>query len=290
MSFGEDQSAHAQPELAPKLFDEIRKTLNSYKKFWRTRRAVLNGEQLYTLSSTDLETRGFMGPWTFNTTQSAIAAFAASGFSAILLHLLFPGLDSSTPPPSSKTVRDGIVWFGKIFPLLKTGILPFTLLASARLIAWSSFHRGDRTPQTMARNTYAYLYTDGAYGLFPQFLGAVMTTFILSDSKAGTDYMVAGYGVLEIVFRAIIVWQFVLIIRIYREELFSLNGYNVGGDDVAIVADHRTENGKKGPRLQFFLTTLLGAPLVSVAILGVAFVAGVILSVIFALLMKADHF
>ena len=163
-------------EPTPKPFEEIWTQTKKLTRFWRTRRAVVSGEQIFDYTSSELELKNLMGPWTFNAMQSTAAAFVATAIGKVLLFFYpaqeNPGVTHAQGFARLYAYAEPIS--DKIQGWLSSGIAPFTLLVVANLVAWASMWKDDLTPAKKRRAAKAYLYFDAAYGFYPQVFLAVM--------------------------------------------------------------------------------------------------------------------
>jgi hypothetical protein len=214
---------------------DFRKTvtdrIDELREFWQTRRMVLQDLTIASWTSKELDKRCYLSPWKFNLIQSGLAALPALLLRKIL-NLLVP---PAKPQGLEGQVNDVFSW---LWPI----VIPFVLLFTARTIAWGSIKWIDSTAERRARTRRAYLYLDGAYGLYPQALlsiGVVLSSVgvVLSPFEtivrsrpegpaegsaaasgcyaAGTLFLVVGFA-----------WEWINKRFIFPRRLFPFIGYS----------------------------------------------------------------
>lgn len=129
-----------------------------------------------------------------------------------------------------------------VFSWLWPIAIPFILFFVARMIAWGSLKGIDSTPEHRKRAARAYLYLDGAYGLYPQALLSIAIVLssvgaapspiqtILrstpensaSDNVFSTSCYVAGTTILA----GALIWETILKRFILPRRLFAFNNYS----------------------------------------------------------------
>ena len=138
------------------------------RKFFKTRRAVLDVERPYLMTDDQLKANGLMGPWTFNATQSLLDSLPGMLISA-LLWIFF------ATEPETNRIKDPIL--AKIASLMSPLFGPFSLLALVYATAFACLPAG----YTNWRNWHAaarkYLYYDASYGLWSQLVLATAAGF-----------------------------------------------------------------------------------------------------------------
>lgn len=221
----------AQYILLRRVLRQRESKFKAFQIFWATRRAILRGESLFEQSDSQIASEGYLPPWKFNFAESSFVALGGSAVVLAISKMFGPG----QPNP------DGI---GKEFPFLIavkiSSVLkwclpfvpPLTLFICAQIAAKLSFRKNDprATGHERKRLERAYLYLDGAYGLYCQFFLAISTVVLTSawgmfrdgtNSKALFVTLCLGF------FSSVLgsLWQIVVLFRVIPKRLFRLAGY-----------------------------------------------------------------
>jgi hypothetical protein len=230
------------------LVSGVKEKFSTFRKFWRTRRAVLKGDLLAKKSVSELDSLGLYTSWKFNLLQSTIAA-APALFVGKLLDTLFP------PPTLKGFAAEFASWTSVTLPL----VWPFMFFVFTQLTAWGSLKQRDQSPQTrkIARNSFLYL--DGALGLYPQTfsaLGLVLVSwYALHENEPHGQWavimVILGGTILGIGF----IWQLLLNSRIIPGRLFAINGYSPRIKSFWVLRD---KGRNLGPMNKFFVVQLIG--------------------------------
>jgi hypothetical protein len=133
--------------------------IGELRKFWRTRTLVFQDLTLVDRTSEELGAGGYLTAWKFNLIQSCFAALPA-----LLLKKIMDFWLPSAKSQGAEAQVDAV--FSWLWPI----VVPFILFLMARMIAWGSIKRIHSSPEHRKRAARAYLYLDGAYGLYPQTL------------------------------------------------------------------------------------------------------------------------
>ncbi len=192
-------------------------------KYFRTRRAVLSGASLYDVSEEELKARDLQGPWTFNLTQSTLAAAPT----LLLLKVLNFWRPYTPPVPQglSPLGRQTVEYFPSVLGFFSPFLVPLSLMLLASVVAFGSLHRKDATRERTSRAKYAYLYFDGALGLIPQFtitLVIALTTWVSVRGmwSPPIGWALGGLGLYG--------WGYTIYQKFHKEPLllFTANGYS----------------------------------------------------------------
>lgn len=210
---------------------KINDKIDELRKFWRTRRAVFQDLTLAERSSAELGRAGYLPAWKFNLIQSGIAALPALVLKKIADFWVTPA-----KPQGLEGQVDAV--FSWLWPI----VIPFVLFFSARVIAWGSIKSMDSSAERRKRATRAYLYLDGAYGLYPQALLSIavvlssvgvtlspwqtITRSVPEDAGSRNALATACYNVGSIVLAAGLLWEGVLKRVILPRRLFPFVGYS----------------------------------------------------------------
>jgi hypothetical protein len=273
------------PGTAPRAarYEWLLNHFERYKKFRQfinTREAILTGERLFDNSEEELSKWGLMTPLAFNLYETTLAAIPAAGLAWIFQTITH--VQGELPLPEVS----GAYWQGVFAELNKSAstiehiskafIAPVLLLAVAVLGSWASLHSADSTKETRKRCRDAFLYYDGAHGLYPQMftsLGLVLMPFLNLLGPAFQGTMADGLGlVVTFPLLATSIWQaYVLLVQIPR-NLFELNGYH---ENEGLLASP----GVPRPWKKFLVVTV---PLTFIGIPVLAFVLEFVLLLGFA--------
>lgn len=154
------------------LQKSLRKPLDflaEFRKFWKTKKAVKNGVPLYDWTPFQRKEGGFLGPWSFNIQETVFATLPAIVVVKVLDFLFgkprietlgFDQLDRRAQV-FAEIVKSTDQFFNAF-------IAPTLITLLVFLIGWSSLNRKDSNKETRAKARQAYLYLDGAHGLFSQ--------------------------------------------------------------------------------------------------------------------------
>lgn len=219
------------------LFPPVAK-FQKFRKFWRTRDAVLTDVPIHDYSARELSSVGLMGPWEFNATQSALAGTPGTIIST--WHSFFAA--------DSASVALEVKLFTAIIPLL----IPFLLMLTAYCIGWASLWKKHSTKASRALAARAFLYLDGAYGFLPQFFISFWKSVPALDELSLPVP-------LPLVFA---IWQLYVLLKTIPENLFEVLGYSSGSQDPYIkLLDAPTRN-EMPPKWKYRLSVLIIGPAV----------------------------
>jgi hypothetical protein len=176
------------------------------RAFRATRLAVLQGESLHLWSRAKLSAAGLMPAWMFNACESLLA-----GLPAQFLFWLSPAVDIQ---------RDGEAFALAVFA-------PFGLMAGAAFSGIATLRREEATRPRVGTAIRAYLYLEGAHGLFAEAGTSILIALcaLLDASKAGwLQIMLALPILIPCVMAAIDLW-YEFDVKI-PHKLFVANGYD----------------------------------------------------------------
>lgn len=209
-------------------YSKAREGLDKLTKFWRTKRAIARGEPLYDWSDEQLKQKNYFGPWTFNAIETAVTGAVASG-AANLVRVVFSEPDETPPPllPGEDAALAALIqrtsqWIDPFFiPILTTAIV--------FLAAWGSLRYRDSNSKSRARARRAYLYFDGAYGLFSQLFLALTLSIAMALGSTHTSRLADAapvvVGLAVILAIVAFIYQYYINLRKIPKALFALNGY-----------------------------------------------------------------
>lgn len=215
---------HASPESAKSMFSFFGK-ISRLRKFWETRCRIRNGEALFDWTAEELQKAELMGPWTLNIYECVLVALPSVVIFGIA-NFFMPPTEQSMDVP--EVVAEGIRLGDKLFTFAHPLFIPVLFMLGAWVTSWVSFRHGDRSPSNRKRAKYAYLYYDGAYGLFPETLlvfGISLLTFVNSHKFQGPT-KVSIYLTLIIALPVAGLWNRDIVFKKIPCLLFGLNGYS----------------------------------------------------------------
>jgi hypothetical protein len=200
-------------------YSEAVEHVTKLRQYFRTRQRVLAGEHLWDRSKAELQAAQLMEPWRFNVYQSVLSAAPA-----IVLGVAwgFVGPEQNAVPKSEFDVDRGAEFASTILGLLLPLLAPFSLAITSHAAARGSLERTDITPDALARSRRAYLYLDGALGLWSQMLLASvfwLGWFAFQAKAAWLAVLSAPCFLLAFIFQARVTH------RVIPARLFALNGY-----------------------------------------------------------------
>lgn len=193
------------------LFSVI-STVADLKKFFATRKAVLEGEALYLRTKAELSSQKFMGPWHFNTMQSVLCSIP--GMTIGFIVGLFVSQKAVVESASGDPVQQ------KIFSVLSPLQAPFTLLLVVYAIAFCCLPSGYVSAINWRAAQRKYLYLDASYGIWPQFALATCIAIIpLGAVKNQFASLLALFAGLVLLGAAL--WQVLVTGNKIRQDLFE---------------------------------------------------------------------
>ncbi|MCF7838330.1 MAG: hypothetical protein K9N49_06840 [Candidatus Marinimicrobia bacterium] len=159
------------------------KVLNPIR-FFRTKRAIMQGDPVYEYPK-DIILKQYMGPWTFNLYETALATMPA----IIVLWLLDNTISWSSNNPLLHGIRtkiaDDPIWgyviasIASILGRIRYLQFPLALALASRIVAFCSLLGTGPNKEQRQRSRSMYLYLDGAYGLIAQSLFVLGVSLIL---------------------------------------------------------------------------------------------------------------
>jgi hypothetical protein len=258
---------------AEEVFEPIAK-FNQYKKYWKTREAIIGGTAVYDMSKADLEKAGYLGAWAFNAAQSVVSAMPGviAGFVIWFFRITIPVEDTLT----------------KVTKMLAALSVPFIFMLIAYVVGRASLWKRDSTKSSRVRAGRIYLYLDGAYGLYPQLLWSICLIPPLLPATLELKTAVNLIGL----------WQFVVSMKTIPNDLFPALGYWGGRHNILVhgtklpslmTSTPLDENAKKisqpePPVWKYRLSVLVLGPLVAIvcllAVVGVSILATIVIELI----------
>ena len=230
----------------------------TFLRFFRTRHAIHQGHTLYLFSQEEIEARGLLGPWLLNFYESILASLPA--FIFLRITSIF-----QSPVIEDEAVRIASEINNSLTPFL----FPITFLLSSWAASRFSFYPKDSTETKRKKAKYAYLYFDGAYGLWAQMsvvtIEVILQTFYGTNSvgvllNAVETFASQGYGidasspvgvvgfVASLIGVAAIFWNLRIAFYDIASELFKVNGYS--GETPAFFASSKAKPNS-GPWLRY---------------------------------------
>jgi len=140
-------------------FERLLKPINIFSQYSRTRSAIIKGESLWDLDKQALEERQLLSAWSFNLQETALAAIPVNVVIKIL-NFFFDSAKTATTE-YAEIVRS-------VEPFFKSFNAPLILTLCVFLLAIGSLKDGDQLPSKLAKAERAYLYIDGAHGIWTQ--------------------------------------------------------------------------------------------------------------------------
>lgn len=218
-----DDPLHDQfREIHAKVKERFRKL----RAFWRTRRAILKGAPpLWDLDKERRAELGFLQPVPFNLAQTGISA-AVGAVIVYVGQLLIPELNLQARGSSEEVELSKLVQ--KALSVLQPFTAPIVLTAFVFPMGWGTLrrHRSNRASRARART--AYLYFDGAYGLWPQMLIAAVAgllTVLFPIMLLVLFKYPIWFTLLGGLFLFAVACQFHLTVRKIPRLMFQVNGH-----------------------------------------------------------------
>jgi len=205
------------------------KKFHVIRGFWRTKRAINAKVPLYDWPIDDLLSAGYLGPWRFNATQSAISGGIASlTINAINLIDDTKRIEVNSPPDLDPALAS--LWkitSGWVEPFL----VPIYLMTLVYIIGWGSLRNKDSKPESRRRARNAYLYFDGAFGFYSQLYVSFALALFFTPQWQESISNVLTTNPFEMPFVTVFiisaVWQIDISSRRLPSLLFSINGYSL---------------------------------------------------------------
>jgi hypothetical protein len=234
-------------DSASDIFAPI-KLAKDIQKFLKTRTAIVSGETLYKDMKSDLSSRGLMGPWVFNITQSTICSIPGMTMAAFAW-LLDVHRGALTTTPGDRVTL-------KILSVLSPLMPPLTLLLIVYVIAFCSLPPGFVTGVNWKAAQRKYLYLDGAFGLWPQFiLASCIAVTGATSPPPGSTRAPLIFGVAVWVFIGTFIWQSIITAFKIREGMFEY--------DYLSEQDSMFGSLKERPIFRFYMLAGLGLPVLT---------------------------
>lgn len=258
-------------KVADDVHSEWAKKFQTFRAFWRTKRAIAAGTPLYDWPLANVQAAGYLGPWKFNAIGIAITGGVASVTTNFLNFL------AGAKPDEPQKLTDVASLLADADPALASPLafnslltttsgwvypfaIPMFLTSVVYLISWGTLRSKDSNPQSRHRARSAYLYFDGAYGFVSQLFLAfgVSLLFTKLGQKVLNIDELNPFGLAFLVAVVLaVVWQFVISLNKIPQLMFVANGYS--------RARHFWQRAQPNgpPRRKFFLAHILGGwPLV----------------------------
>jgi len=240
------QSLSAVPVKVNPIFQKLSKSLldfTGFRRFLRTRRAILNGEKLFDLSNEELKARKLVRPLTFNVYKAALAALPAIAIGWLIFWSQRSDLNTSLGMPQAGTgFWSGLLAQWQVVQTLRHTVTALVAPAApfvfAVVVSRLCLHRSDSKRETRWRCRRAFLYFDGAYGVLPQMLlSTVLILYENSDWLSAQIWNADSYSVFNFVMGFPLgvagFWPAYVLFAQIPELLFDVNGY---GEPEGIVS------------------------------------------------------
>jgi hypothetical protein len=240
-----------------------------FQKFQNTRRAILSGKPLYELNSDERQKKDYLDALHFNIQESIFAALPA-----VLIPKALDWIYENSKNPVAEDVQKIVEVFQGTVENLTAFFTPIILTLLASSLARASLRKADSTTEKINKAKKAYLYFDGAYGLY--FQGFLSLSFSLNtwmsshqpiaNSSVGrwlsyfaiVLFTIGFFGQLKITWWSI------------PRRLFKANGYLSGN----------------APWFRYSRTLLFGVPILSFTITIVLAIFSLVLTVLLVLLQQ----
>jgi hypothetical protein len=202
------ESGEPDPNLDPSWFEFVPALENVVKirKYFKTRRLILDGVPLWDFTAVDLQQANLMHPWPFNLYQSLLAAAPSTA-----LYLLGNALSPETSASFAKTIES----------FIESLFVPLSLGIGAYAAARYSFDAGQSDAASRRRARLAYWYLDGALGLWPQII--IAFGFLVFIATVQFAPSLAPW--LLLIFLPVLFQQYWLTNVVIPARLFAINGY-----------------------------------------------------------------
>lgn len=208
--------------------DGLLKPLTYFRKYQRTRLAIINGEKLWDIEKQALDSRRLSSAWSFNLQEVFLAAIPIN----IVIGMLDFFFDTKTDAAKAAA---SLTEFSRAYENIKSSIdpmlsslnAPLILTLSVYLLALGSLKDDDQQPSKIIRARRAYLYIDGAHGVWSQ-AGLSITTGLLSWIDRNSKTVEAPPIVSVVTFVVFAYCAFAQFYETYRKVPFTLfiaNGY-----------------------------------------------------------------
>jgi hypothetical protein len=194
------------------------------RRFRATRQAILGGECLWDYDSEKLRKEGYLGSWSFDGLKTFNILFVIAAVE-VVLSALYPG-DSAISRNKFYAIHPELVpLLERVSALVAAGWFCIAFSMSGFLVGWGSIKPEDYTPERRGRATKAYLYLDGAHGLWSQLSWGVLAALLFYNNRAKildpAWTAIAGISVLPV-----FGWQAYVNAKKVPELLFRVNRYS----------------------------------------------------------------
>lgn len=209
------------------VINKIKSSFDVCRQFLATKNAVLKGEELYTLDNKEIIDKGYLTPWKFN----AFETLMTGAFATVTTKII----QVSMQVKPTNEVQDEIIVDERFTAILNNVsswvdpfIIPVLLTSVVFLFAWGSLKGKDSSKEKRRLTRRAYLYFDGAYGLYSQLIlafGVGVFSSGLSETlfeDHTSPYL--GWGFLLLLLVAFY-WQIIISMKKLPKLIFLANGY-----------------------------------------------------------------
>lgn len=240
---------------------QILKPINQFiefRKYWKTKKAVLTGIPIYNWDTSEREQHGYLEPWTFNI-QEGVFASLPSIFIVKILDFLFKHLKNDPQDLSSLDIRTKIFTetLQSTNQFFSSFSAPLIITLLVFIVGWSSLKRSDSNSESRARARRAYLYLDGSYGLIFQLILSLEISLITwgFNHEKFINRLPGNIYIIFVVFYVIsILGQIIQTYHIIPQKLFKINGYSS-----RVRHFWQKKKNNDPPWSKFSTMTLLGA-------------------------------
>jgi hypothetical protein len=203
--------------------------IRALRKFVNTRRAVLANEPLSNFTKRELEKRGLLGHWAFNGIQSLVDSIPGI-LVAVCMAAAWPGVTATTEPlqdvlgpstspligPHTDLLRD------KIATVLAPISGPLSFMIIVYVVAYACLPSKYLTIRNWKAAQRRYLYSDAAYGLWPQFFFALSIGLLQVPANVASTNRRAAVVLLtgKILFWSSLLWSQLYTVWRVQADLF----------------------------------------------------------------------
>jgi len=196
--FCEEAMSHRPPEGDSPLSDLKSKWSDfalKVTKFWKTKRAIDRGTPLYDWTPAQRSKAGYYGPWRFAVLQViSVGAITAGTLKAWNFFAGVPEPVSLTPISLPAFLLTFTVpfesslffsTFDSVYDWISPTQAPFIYWVLVLILARGSLTRDRSTTASRERTKNIYLYSNAAYGFWPQALSALSSQFLANATAGG---------------------------------------------------------------------------------------------------------
>jgi len=246
------------PSPIQRIIDAPLSKIRVWREYSNTKKAVLSGEELFRAPDEEVKKKGYLTPWKFNCLESIIAGGIATTLVNLFGFISRQSVNSSSSdsvhlwPSWAALWNDGfdprdwirlddmesIHLYNTVASWVEPFIIPIFISCFVFSYGFCTLKTEHATKERKRIARRAFLYFDGAYGLWTQVtiaacLGVLSTKIGLESLK------ISNLFALVVVFALVsaLVWQFWLLFDRIPKAIFKVNGYSIRGLFKAKTAD-----------------------------------------------------